>query len=100
MPFVKDNATFVKDNARELFGSTGCAAVESVKRKAWQRCEMELRAAGGPEHPGGWDAIRRKWSDATYRAKIYSRKLQGRNVTGTVFHKFVYKFSSSLLLRC
>ena len=45
------------------------------------KAEEILKAAGGMNR-GGWEVIRRKWSDVCYRAKHYSRNRAWKNVTG------------------
>ena len=83
---IKSLAVYVKENSGELFGSGGGAAVEARKRKSWRGAAEAIRAAGGNLRE--WELVRKKWQDATFRAKKYHRDRLGKNVTGTAILKF------------
>ena len=50
----------------------------------WEEVAERMQAAGGGADRGGWEGMRKKWTDVSFRAKKYKKDRQGINVTGTV----------------
>ncbi|KAJ8018494.1 hypothetical protein HOLleu_43486 [Holothuria leucospilota] len=75
-------ANLVKARREHLFGTSEGFGVEKRKRKMWEEVAERVKVAGGDVDRGGWESMRKKWTDVSFRAKKYKKDRLGVNKTG------------------